>query len=75
MIDKLTDESWSGYFGNDEPYVEGEDIDEMLDELDRRAQDRLEEYQEREAFTPPSRERREARQKAEYRIERGETTW
>lgn len=75
IINRLNSDSWSGWYGGDIPYVEGEDIDEMLDELDRRAQDRLEEYQEREEFTQPSRKRREARQKAEYRIERGETTW
>ena len=78
ILRRLKSDKWQGWFGNDEPYVEGEDkdIEEMLEELKRRTEERLEEFEDRQEFTPPSKERREARQKAQYRIENGRTrTW
>jgi len=78
ILRRLKSDSWSGYFGSDLPVVEGEDknVEEMLDELRRRSADILEEYEDRQEFKKPSRERREARQKAEYRISTGQTeTW
>ena len=45
------------------------DLDEALDVLSSITEDRLGEYQENQHFTPPSRERREARERAEYRIQ------
>jgi hypothetical protein len=74
IINRLNSDSWSGWYGGDIPYVEGEDIDEMLDELDRRAQDRLEEFEERQSFTPPSKERREAKERKCHRIQTGKTS-
>ena len=61
---------WDGWHGNDRPIVDGEDkdVDTMLDELRRRTDDRLSEYEDSQEFTKPSRERREARQKAEYKL-------
>jgi len=75
ILRRLESDSWGGWHGNDLPVVEGEDkdVDEMLDELRRRAADRLEEHEDRQEFTPPSRERREAKQKAEHRIQTGQT--
>jgi len=72
VLRRLNSDSWDGWFGNDLPVVEGEDkpIGEMLKELHRRSEDRLEEFEERQQFTPPSRERREARQKAQHRIQK-----
>jgi len=78
ILRRLNSDSWDGWFGNDLPVVEGEDkpVDEMLSELRRRASDRIEEYEDRQEFKKPSRERREARQKAEHRIQTGQTkTW
>jgi len=74
---RLKSDSWTGWHGSDLPVVEGEDKDigEMLDQLRRRSADRLKEYEDNQEFTPPSRKRREARQKAEYRIQQGRTTW
>lgn len=69
---------WAGWHGNDRPVVdcEGKDIDQALKELDRRVEGRLEEYEENQHYTKPSRERREARRRAEYRIKKGRTeTW
>ena len=62
---------WNGWHGNDRPVVDGEDkgVDAMLDELRRRVGDRLDEYEDSRQFTKPSRERREARQRAEYKIQ------
>jgi len=51
--------------------VDGEDrdVEEMLDVLGTITEDRLDEYEDRQHFTPPSRERREARERAEYRLQ------
>jgi len=63
---------WNGYFGTDGRLVKGDDkdLDSMLEELDRKTRGILEEYEDRQQFTPPSRERREAKQKAEHRIQK-----
>ena len=65
---------YDGWHGNDRPVVDGEgkDIDEMLDELNRRVSGRLREFKNNQEFTPPSRERREARQRAEYHIQQAD---
>ena len=78
MLDRLEDDSFEGWHGEDRPVVDCEDksLDEALSELGRRVEDRLDEYEERQEFTKPSRKRREAREKAEYRIQKDRTrTW
>jgi hypothetical protein len=54
--------------------VSGEDrgVDEMLSILDTITEDRLGEYEDSLHYTSPSRERREARERAEYRIQQKE---
>ncbi|MCS4139587.1 ribosomal protein S21 [Salinibacter ruber] len=77
VLDRLKSDSWDGWHGNDRPFVdcEGKELEEALQELSRRTEERLEEHKERQRFTKPSRKRREARQSAQHRIQRGDTTW
>lgn len=78
ILRRLQSDKWQGWFGNDEPYVEGEDkdIEEMLEELKRRTEERLEEFEDRQEFKKPSRERREAKERKRHRIQTGKTeTW
>jgi len=49
--------------------LEDKDLDEALSLLGTITEDRLEQYQENQEHTPPSRERREARERAEYRVQ------
>jgi hypothetical protein len=49
--------------------LEDKDLGEALGVLDSITEDRLEEYENSQEYTPPSRERREARQRAEYRLQ------
>jgi len=51
--------------------VDGEDrdVDEMLSILSTISEDRLDEFEDRQHYTPPSRERREAKKRAEHRIQ------
>lgn len=60
---------WDGWNGTDgrEVSAHDKDLDSALKQLDRQADEILEEYRERQSFTPPSKERRDARQKAKHR--------
>ena len=79
IYEEKLDLDWDGYNVKDSPVVKKNppgsnkerDIDEMLKELDRRMtkNGRLEEYRDRQHFTSPSKERREARREQEYLLE------
>ena len=78
MVDQVTNRNWEGCNIKDMPWVKKQShgktrsIDQMLKTLDRRLRKngKLEEYRERQHFTKPSKERREARQAAEYKIQK-----
>ncbi|MCS3827452.1 ribosomal protein S21 [Salinibacter ruber] len=60
---------WTGWQGTDGRHIdcEDKDLNAALDQLSRMTQEIIDEYEERQSFTSPSKERRDARQKAEYR--------
>lgn len=60
---------WDGWRGNDGRLTGAmkQDLDAALDQFRRQTQGILDEYEERQSFTKPSRERREARQRAKYK--------
>lgn len=59
---------WDGWSGTEGRTVDAEDreLGSALDQLRRQTEGILDEYEERQSFTSPSRERREAKQKAKY---------
>ena len=79
MLDAVTSDDFEGYHVKDQPWVKKEpsggsdrDIDTMLSILDRRLRKsgRLDEYRDRQHYTKPSEERRQARQEEEYKLEK-----
>lgn len=67
FLDSIGWDGWKGRAGR-QVAVE-EELDAALDRLGRQVEEVLEEYQHRQSFTPPSRERREARQGTEYKLD------
>lgn len=75
---RVLDLDWDGCNIKDMPHVRKtppgsnnkRDIDQMLKELSRRMSKngRLDEYEDRQHFTKPSKKRREARREVEYKL-------
>lgn len=65
LLDSL---DWTGWQGTDGRRVNAKDkdLDAALDELGRMTEEIIDEYEDRQSFTSPSKKRRDARQKARY---------
>lgn len=77
-IDAVTRDGWEGWHVTDQPWVlknpsngKERSVDQMLSELDKRLQKngKIEEYQERQYYTPPSEERRQEKERVEYMLD------
>lgn len=78
-VEAVTGDDFSEWHVADMPWVKKEpsggsnrDVDHMLTILDRRLRKsgRLDEYRERQYYTKPSEERRQARQEREYKLQK-----
>ncbi len=65
LLDRI---DWNGWQGTDGRHVdcENRDLDSALDQLGRMTEEIIEDYEDSQEFTSPSKERREARQRAKY---------
>lgn len=66
LLDRI---DWDGWRGTDGRHVdcEDKDLDSALSLLERMTEEIIEDYGNSQRFTPPSRKRREAKQRARYR--------